>query len=144
MRESDLPEILAIEKNSFSAPWSRCAFENEMRAAYAFPMVMTQQDPSQVLGYLCFWLVTDECHILTLAVHPAHRRKRIATGLVQNLLDVCGQHRISHCYLEVRVSNRIAISLYEKCGFSSHDIRKKYYPDTGEDAMVMRRRISCQ
>ena len=145
MRGSDLEEILSIERISFTSPWSRCAFENEMRASYAFPLVMThsQQAPA-VLGYLCFWRVLDECHLLNLAVHPSHRRLGIASKLIHHLFEFCAHHNISTCYLEVRASNEIAITLYKKCGFKSCGFKKNYYPDTGEDALIMKRRIFCQ
>jgi ribosomal-protein-alanine N-acetyltransferase len=142
MRESDLEEILRIEKSSFLSPWSRCAFENEMRAVYAFPMVMTQDDPPLIQGYLCFWVLNDECHILNLAVHPSCRRKGIASRLITNLLDLCRLKRILACYLEVRTSNQVAKSLYRKFGFKHQGVRKQYYSDTGEDALIMIRRIS--
>jgi [ribosomal protein S18]-alanine N-acetyltransferase len=141
MRESDLDEILFIEKSSFLSPWSRCAFENEMRAVYAFPMVMTYQDPPVIRGYLCFWIVSDECHILNLAVHPACRRRGIASRLITHLLEYCERKRIGNCYLEVRISNRVAKSLYLKFGFQEEGCRRQYYSDTGEDALIMRRRI---
>jgi len=143
MRESDLDEILSIEKACFLSPWSRCAFENEMRAVYAFPMVMAQTDSPRILGYLCFWLVLDECHILNLAVHPACRRQGVASRMIRNLLEVCSRKRILTCHLEVRASNQIARTLYSKFGFEDQGIRKRYYPDTDEDALVMRRRIPC-
>jgi len=141
MRESDLDEILRIEKTSFLSPWSRCAFENEMRAAYAYPMVMTQAPPPPIQGYLCFWVLSDECHILNLAVHPDCRRRGVASRLIENLLDVCKAQRILACYLEVRASNEIARTLYGKFGFRRDGVRRKYYTDTGEDALVMKRRI---
>jgi ribosomal-protein-alanine N-acetyltransferase len=143
MRESDLDEILSIEKTCFLSPWSRCAFENEMRAAYAFPMVLTQNVQPAIQGYLCFWIVVDECHILNLAVHPDCRRNGIASQMISDLLEVCGKKRILTCYLEVRESNQIARTLYGKFGFEDEGIRKKYYPDTDEDALIMKRRLHC-
>jgi len=141
MREADLDSILAIETASFTSPWSRSAFENEMRAIYAHPLVVTQAVPPHILGYLCFWMVTDECHILNLAVHPSFRRAGIASSLIRRLLEVCEHKHIRGCFLEVRISNKLAISLYRKFGFVPCGIRKRYYPDTGEDAMVMKRRF---
>ena len=144
MRESDLDEVLGIEKVSFLSPWSRCAFENEMRASYAFPMVLTQFSPSLLQGYLCFWLVLDECRILNLAVHPECRRQGIASEMIHNLMEMCSHKKICHCQLEVRVSNRIARSLYHKYGFKDQGVHKNYYNDTGEDALILKRRIHCQ
>ena len=143
MRGSDLEEILSIEKISFTSPWSRCAFENEMRATYAYPLVMTESQSPSIIGYLCFWLVRDECQILNLAIHPSYRRRGIASQLIHHLLKFCEHKKITHCYLEVRASNQLAISLYHKCGFKNFGIRKNYYPDTGEDALIMKRRTFC-
>ena len=143
MRESDLEEILAIERASFLTPWSRCAFENEMRAGYAFPMVMVQPQPPFVVGYLCFWMVLDECHILNIAVHPSFRKTGIATRLINQLFEICENNKIIHCYLEVRASNQVAITLYQNFGFRICGVRKGYYPDTGEDALIMKRRANC-
>ena len=141
MRESDLDEILLIEKSSFLSPWSRCAFENEMRAVYAFPMVIAQDVPPRIQGYLCFWILNDECHILNLAVHPSFRRKGVASRLIGKLLDVCRLKKIVTCFLEVRTSNQVARTLYRKFGFEHQGVRKKYYSDTGEDALIMKRRL---
>jgi len=142
MRESDLDEVLYIEKSSFLLPWSRCAFEDEMRAVYAYPMVLIRDIPPGVQGYLCFWILSDECHILNLAVHPSCRRQGVATRLMDNLLDVCRLKKILACHLEVRASNLIARALYRKFGFRRQGLRKQYYSDTGEDAVIMKRRIS--
>lgn len=141
MRECDLDEILRIEKTSSLSPWSRCAFENEMRAVYAHPMVMAQDVPPRIQGYLCFWMLSDECRILNLAVHPECRRTGVASGLIANLLDLCRLKRVLACYLEVRTSNEIARALYRKFGFKREGVRRKYYADTGEDALIMKRRF---
>jgi len=143
MRESDLEEILSIEKISFLSPWSRCAFANEMRATYAFPMVMTQPSVPLIQGYLCFWIVLDQCKILNLAVHPSCRRQGIGSRMITNLLDTCNRKKILDCYLEVRASNRIAKTLYERHGFKDEGILKSYYSDTGEDALILRRSANC-
>ena len=142
MRESDLDEVLYIENTSFLSPWSRCAFENEMRAVYAYPMVLSRNATPGIQGYLCFWILSDECHILNLAVHSAWRRQGVATRLIGHLLDVCKLKKILACHLEVRDSNQVAKSLYRKFGFRHQGVRKKYYGDTGEDAWIMKRRIS--
>ena len=143
MSEKDLEEILAIEQASYPTPWSQRAFESEMRAQHAFPLVLGQSSPPLVLGYVCSWMTLDECHILNLAVHPSFRRMGLASQLIDHLLVTCQERGILHYFLEVRVSNEKAICLYEKFGFKVCGVRRSYYPDTGEDALIMQRRAVC-
>ncbi len=140
MREKDLDEVLAIERASFPNPWSRTAFEGEIRSRHAYPVVILHRPASRVVGYLCYWIALDECHIMNIAVHPAYRRMGLASRLIDHLFTVCRRKGIHHCFLEVRVSNERAISLYRKYGFEVCAIRKRYYAQTGEDALVMRRK----
>jgi ribosomal-protein-alanine N-acetyltransferase len=143
MTEEDLEETLAIEQASYQTPWSRRAFENEIRAPYADPLVLGQSDPPLVVGYVCSWRTLDECHILNVAVHPSFRRMGLASQMIDHLLEICRKRRILHYFLEVRVSNEGAISLYKKYGFRVCGVRKRYYVDTGEDALIMQRRAVC-
>lgn len=143
MKKSDLKGVLSIEKASYRLPWSRQAFESEIRSRHAHPIVISQPRTPGVLGYLCCWIVQDECHILNLAVHPAFRRMGFASRLIQSLFGLCRDRRIGRFFLEVRASNDNAISLYRKSGFEVCGVRKRYYPDTGEDALIMRRMAPC-
>ena len=143
MTEKDLEEILSIEQASYRTPWSRRAFESEIRAPQAYPLILGQSDPPFVLGYICSWRTLDECHILNVAVHPCFRRMGLASQLIDHLLETCRQEGILHYFLEVRVSNEEAISLYRKYGFKVCGIRRRYYADTGEDALIMQRRAVC-
>jgi len=93
-----------------------------------------------ILGYLCSWIVTDECHILNLAVHPRYRRTGLASQLIEFLFRICQRKKIAQYSLEVRISNAAAISLYQKHGFMICGTRKGYYSDTGEDSLIMQRR----
>lgn len=143
MCEEDLEEILAIERASYRSPWSRRAFESEVRAQHAFAFVLGQSNPPFVLGYICSWMAVDECHILNLAIHPSFRRMGLASQLIDHLFETCRERGILHCFLEVRMSNESAISLYRKYGFKVCGVRRRYYPDTGEDALIMQRRAVC-
>ena len=143
MTEEDLEEILAIEQASYRTPWSRRAFEGEIRAPQAHPLVLGQSDPPFVIGYVCSWRTMDECHILNVAVHPSFRRMGIASQMIDHLLEKCRAEGILHYFLEVRVSNEGAISLYKKYGFKVCGVRRRYYADTGEDALIMQRRAVC-
>ena len=143
MREKDLEEILAIERASYPVPWSRRAFQAELSVRHAFPLVLGQWNPPSVLGYLCSWLTVDECHILNLAIHPSFRRMGLASQLIDHLLNKSQQRGILRYFLEVRVTNEKAIALYRKYGFKVCGVRRRYYADTGEDALVMQRRAVC-
>jgi ribosomal-protein-alanine N-acetyltransferase len=143
MTEEDLEEILAIEQASYRTPWSRRAFESEIRASHANPLVLGQSDPPFVIGYVCSWRTLDECHILNVAVHPSFRRMGLAAQMIDHLLDTCQRDGVLHYFLEVRVSNEGAISLYKKYGFKVCGVRRRYYADTGEDALIMQRRGVC-
>ena len=143
MSDKDLEDILVIEQASYRTPWSRRAFESELQAPHACPLVVGQSDPPFVLGYICAWRTVDECHILNVAVHPSFRRMGLASQLLGHLLENCRHEGVLDYFLEVRVSNEGAISLYKKYGFTVCGIRRRYYADTGEDALIMQRRGCC-
>jgi ribosomal-protein-alanine N-acetyltransferase len=143
MTEEDLEEILAIEQASYRTPWSRRTFESEIRAPHANPLVLGQSDSPFVIGYVCSWRTLDECHILNVTVHPSFRRMGLASQMIDHLLEVCQEGGTLHYFLEVRVSNEGAISLYKKYGFNVCGVHRRYYADTGEDALIMQRRGVC-
>lgn len=95
------------------------------------------QSGSAVVGYLCFWIVFEELRIMNVAVAEPVRRRGIATELVSQALRVARQHGAERAMLEVRVSNKPALALYERLGFSPRSIRRRYYDNPEEDAVVM-------
>lgn len=136
MRVGDLDEVLAIERVSFSMPWSRGAFVYEIeqnRVARCWVM----RDTDRVVGYVCLWEVADELHITNIAVDPVHRRQGIGRTLLGGILEDARERRLRLVVLEVRPSNREAVTLYESFGFRVVGRRRGYYYDTGEDALVM-------
>src|SRR5262245_16353629 len=136
MRADDLDAVLAIERASFSMPWSRGAFLYEIhqnRVARCWVM----RDESEVVGYLCLWEVADEVHITNIAVRPDRRRRGLARTLLGGILDEARQRQLRQVVLEVRPSNTEARTLYESFGFRVVGRRRGYYYDTGEDALVM-------
>lgn len=150
MQESDLNEVMDIERDSFSMPWSRQMFETELReTTLSFPLVArwneenldnqitnsSQKKP--ICGYSVFWHVIDEIHIGNLAVSPRFRRMGIASSLIVNIINLGQQWRIKRITLEVRQSNTSAINLYHSYGFREIAIRRKYYTHPTEDALVM-------
>ena len=137
MRAEDLDEVLAIERASFSMPWSRGAFLYEMQQNRVARCWVGRDPSARVAGYLCLWEVADEVHITNVAVRPDLRRQGIARSLLRTVLDDARSRRFKMVVLEVRPSNQHAVSLYESFGFRVVGRRRGYYYDTGEDALVM-------
>lgn len=141
MGREDLEEIIEIERASFSMPWPRRGFETELDREYASAFVLREKRPGQViiLAYLCVWFVLDEVHILNLAVRPSARRQGHARRLIEHVMDHYSLKQATRFVLEVRATNRAAITLYRSCGFSQWGVKSRYYADTGEDALLMGR-----
>lgn len=143
MRREDIPAVAAIERLSFSLPWSEAAFRRELEEVSHSHLLIVEGPPVQeggggaVLGYACWWEVTEECHITDFAVAPAARRRGIGEFLLQGLLEEARKRGMVRATLEVRIGNEAAIALYEKWGFKSIAMRRRYYPDNDEDALVM-------
>jgi len=143
MIRQDLEEVLAIERMSFPAPWSRFLFEQEFLFPHAH--LLTAADPAlpaQVWGYLCFWLVAEETHILNLAVHPQQRCRGVGSRMLEYVIDFSRAKGAEEIFLEVRRSNHRAISVYRRFQFQALGIRPRYYQDSGEDAIIMGLRLT--
>jgi ribosomal-protein-alanine N-acetyltransferase len=140
MRPEDLDEVLAIERASFSMPWSRGAFLYEMQQNRVARCWVGREE-GRLAGYLCLWEVTDELHITNIAVHPTFRRRGIARALLGGVLDDARRRKLRLVVLEVRPSNVEALGLYDSFGFRVVGRRRGYYYDTGEDALVMEARL---
>lgn len=132
---SDLEAILAIEKASFAYPWSPRFFLQELRVPCARSVLaMIEGKP---VGYVIYWLLPSEIDIHNLAVDPAHRRQGIGRSLLLAVIDEAKDEGRSRITLEVRRSNEAAQRLYQSVGFVSQGIRRGYYSDDGEDAVIM-------
>ena len=141
MEVADLDEVLEIEADCFSNPWSRRAFKRELtRNRYADYLLVRKKN--QILGYLGAWLVLDEAHITTLAVAPAYRRQGVARFLLETAWDRFLNFNIKQVTLEVRVTNTAAQNLYLDYGFQKIGIKEEYYQDNQEDAVIMWKRIA--
>ena len=139
MQREDLPEILAIEKESFSLPWTAGMFTRELGSAHARCLCarINSEDKSIVIAYIIFWLIADEAHLHNLAVKKEYRRRGLAFNLMEAMKEIAGESEVIVQTLEVRESNTEAIKLYQKCGFVVKGIRPLYYTDTHEDALIM-------
>jgi ribosomal-protein-alanine N-acetyltransferase len=136
MTIADLPEVQAIERASFTTPWPPHAYKSELETNRLASYRVARGD-GHVLGYGGVWLMVDEAHITTFAVHPAWRRRGIGDRLLLELLDVAIERGARECTLEVRLSNLAARRLYEKFGFRPVGLRPRYYTDDNEDALIM-------
>jgi [ribosomal protein S18]-alanine N-acetyltransferase len=140
MAEPDLDSVLILESQCFLTPWSRRSFEAELMKPYGIPLVFTAG--GEICGYIVAWRIGDELHIANLAVRPGLRRNGIAETLLRHVLD--SETGVSWIGLEVRASNAPARALYRKFGFGEAGIRKGYYADEGEDAIVMVKSVQSE
>jgi ribosomal-protein-alanine N-acetyltransferase len=146
MTTDDLDQVILTEQASFAMPWSRQLFLRELHnpaistllAAFNDPGPSGKGlDPRVVTGYIVFWVVADEMHILNLAVAPAQRRQGTAKHLVQSALEKAYAKGARIAYLEVRASNVAAQKLYLGLGFTGISLRRGYYDRPAEDAVIM-------
>jgi [ribosomal protein S18]-alanine N-acetyltransferase len=136
MTLDDIDDVLKIEHASFTIPWSRESFYNELvHNNYSNYIIMEWN--GQVIGYCGMWLVIDEAHITNVAVLPEFRGKKLGEALMRKAMETAKELGAKTMTLEVRVSNHVAQSLYRKLGFLNGGIRKQYYTDNQEDALVM-------
>ncbi|MFQ5905278.1 MAG: ribosomal protein S18-alanine N-acetyltransferase [bacterium] len=133
----DVDEIVAIEDSIFPAPWPVGAFTKSVGDSSSVCLVARTE--GGLVGYAVAWLLRREMHIGNLAVDRPYWRKGIASKLLSRLLESAQERGFKTVTLEVRVSNAAAISLYRKFGFKEVAIRRNYYPDENEDAVVMLR-----
>lgn len=135
MLEADLEQVVAIEKASMPSPWSRELFEEELHREAAHYFVL--EIDGRVAGYMGYWEAPQEAHIINLAIDPAFRQKGMGLEMMAYCLEFARKRGGALATLEVRQSNEAAQRLYEKAGFRTVAIRKKYYSDNQEDAIVM-------
>lgn len=136
MTLDDIAAVQEVERASFPVPWPASAFRHELTQNRNARYVVAR-DGDRVVGYAGIWLMVDEAHITTFAVHPDLRRRRIGERLLQRLFDLAAELAAEWLTLEVRASNIAAQALYEKYGFRRAGVRRRYYSDNGEDAVIM-------
>ena len=125
-----------VERSSFPVPWPANAFRHELTQNRNARYVVARSG-QEIAGYAGLWLMVDEAHITTFAVHPDHRRRRIGERLLQRLFEIAVVMNAEWLTLEVRASNLAAQKLYEKYGFRRAGVRRRYYSDNNEDALIM-------
>jgi len=140
MGPPDLDGVMAIEEVSFPTPWSRGMFLEDFPRDFSDTLVAAGAD-DEVLGYAVCWTIAGESHLLNIAVHPAWRGQGIGRALLSECIRRAARAGASLIFLEVRAGNEAAERLYRSMGFVFRGIRKGYYTDTGEDAVILDREV---
>jgi len=141
MEPGDLDEVLAIEEVSFPTPWPRKLFEEEIVREFSDALVAVPAEGEGVVGYSICWTVADESHLLNIAVRLDSRERGVGSQLLGECIRRGARAGAGRIYLEVRAGNAPAIRMYEREGFSFQGIRRGYYADTGEDAVLLTREL---
>ncbi|MEW5901445.1 MAG: ribosomal protein S18-alanine N-acetyltransferase [Acidobacteriota bacterium] len=138
MEQADLPSVLAIENVSFPNPWHESTFRGEIQhRPISFPYVIVHSILNRVIGYVIYWQIGDEVQINNIAVHPDFRRLGIGEAALRQVIAEVKLREVRLVTLEVRPSNPAALALYKKMGFRLLTIRKAYYSNPVEDALVL-------
>ena len=141
LNPADLDALLEIEERSFPTPNSRASYLAELANPDAVLLGAKDPDTDTLLGYINFWIVCGDCHLHTLAVAPAARRRQVGDRLVQAMVEQAQTANARVAYLEVRPSNHAALALYRERAFEEIGRRPGYYPGDREDAILMQRII---
>lgn len=143
MQASDIATICEIEKECFATPWTAGAFHNELTNNH-FAHYMVMECDGIIAGYAGMWIIMDEAHITNIAVRASYRGRKLGERLLSELQRTAVFLGAKRMTLEVRVSNYVAQNLYEKKGFRAAGVRKGYYTDNHEDALIMWADIDAQ
>jgi len=137
MTETDVDKVMIIEKESFSLPWSRDSYLGELKNQFANYLVC--DDGGDIAAYGGIWVVFEEAHITNVAVAGKYHGQGIGSDLMRELEKIARTKQATRILLEVRPSNKAALGMYNKLGYVQTGVRKAYYTDNGEDALVMTR-----
>lgn len=135
MGVDDVDEVVEIENQSFSDPWKKEFFLNEISNALAYPLVAKLNQ--NVVGYSCLWIFLDELQIANIAVTPLFRKKGIGKKIMEKIISYAELNFLKRITLDVRESNKEAINLYNKFGFKTIGKRKNYYRFPVEDSLIL-------
>jgi ribosomal-protein-alanine N-acetyltransferase len=135
-KEKDIPAIKGIEDQQFLHPWKRNQFETELDHSIAFFYVAEEVSTGTIAGYIIFWLIEDTIELHNIAVSAQFKKKGIGKQLLGFMLEIAHQKNAREIFLEVRQSNREAIGFYEAFDFKQIAVRKDYYNNPREDAVI--------
>jgi ribosomal-protein-alanine N-acetyltransferase len=136
MRMEDIEQVIAIDRVSFSLPWPERSFRFELTDNPASRCWVAEVD-GKLAGMIVVWLIVDEVHVATIATHPDFRRQGIAKKLLSYALQHLSIEGAQSSFLEVRASNLAAQEMYRKFGYEESGVRRRYYKDNDEDAILM-------
>ncbi|HXW77140.1 MAG TPA: ribosomal protein S18-alanine N-acetyltransferase [Candidatus Eremiobacteraceae bacterium] len=136
MGVDDIPEVLRVEALCFTTPWPRNAFQNELTDNKLAHYFVGRSDDA-IVAYGGLWVILEDAHITTIAVHPSHQGQRNGERILVKLLEESIDRGACWVTLEVRESNVVAQNLYKKYGFTVVNTRRGYYSDNDENALVM-------
>jgi ribosomal-protein-alanine N-acetyltransferase len=143
MVEDDLDSVLEIEHLSFPQPWRRTTFIGELdNYPMSIPFVIIHRTNDRLMGYIILWFLQEEVQISNFALHPDFRRMGVGEAVLRDVLEKIKKEGATAIFLEVRPSNRVARSLYEKLGFQILGVRKNYYQSPIEDALIMGKKLT--
>ena len=136
MQTDDLDAVMQIEPTIYSHPWTRGNFSDSLNSGYS---AWVLEEDSEMIGYALLMLVMDEAHLLNLSIAKPQQKRGLGRYLLEHMLNIAKNHKVTNMFLEVRPSNISAIALYENMGFSEMAVRRGYYPakEGREDAVIM-------
>ncbi|WP_299994774.1 ribosomal protein S18-alanine N-acetyltransferase [uncultured Clostridium sp.] len=140
MKDVHINGVYNLSKECFAIPWTLDSITNELNNPLAKYIIAEDLETNEVIGFVGVWIVAGEGDITNIAVNPKYRKHGVASNLLLNLLDICKSLNCNDITLEVRESNIPAQNLYKKFDFKEEGIRKGYYSDNGENAIIMWKR----
>jgi len=142
MRKDDIPYVKETENLSFTNPWPEAAFKGEVEnPGISFPYVIVLKGEERIVGHIIYWQIKEEVQISNIAVHPDFRGLGIGEKVIRSIMAKIKKEGVSYIFLEVRPSNKTAVALYKKLGFQKLGLRKNYYHNPIEDAIIMGRSL---
>ena len=143
LTEKELDQVLALDNICFGGLWSLRSYKREIDSPNSSLFIMTidYQLEEKVIGLACYWAILEEAHITILAIHPDFQGKGLGKLLLNHLLQEINKQDLKTATLEVSANNQKALNLYQKFGFKEAGRRKKYYQKTGEDALVLWKKV---
>lgn len=140
MKDVHINGVYNLSKECFAIPWTLDSITNELNNPLAKYIIAEDLETNEVIGFVGIWIIAGEGDITNIAVNPKYRKHGVASNLLLNLLDICKSLNCNDITLEVRESNIPAQNLYKKFDFKEEGIRKGYYSDNGENAIIMWKR----
>lgn len=137
MESADIQEVFAIDKASAALYWPERSYHFEVETNEASRPFVAVDEDGQILGFIVFWLIIDEAHLANFAVRSEARCRGVGRALLNHGLYTCYEGGARVSFLEVRAGNAPAIHLYESSGYHTESVRKQYYQDNHEDALLM-------